>query len=148
MVSVNVREATARDLQLVLAIYKAAGLATRGHLGVEEATAIFARMRNYPKYHVFVAEISEEVVGTFALLIMDNLANGGLPSGVVEDVAVLPAFQGQGVGKAMMHFAMDRCKSNGCYKMMLSSNEIRTEAHRFYEGLGFKRHGFSYRVDW
>jgi GNAT superfamily N-acetyltransferase len=147
-VSVNVREATAKDLQLVLAIYKAAGLASRGHLDVEEATAIFARIGNYPKYHVFVAEISKEVVGTFALLIMDNLANGGLPSGVVEDVAVLPAFQGQGVGKAMMHFAMDRCKSNGCYKMMLSSNEIRTEAHRFYEGLGFKRHGFSYRVDW
>ena len=146
--SVNVREANAGDLQHVLAIYKAAGLATRGHLDVEEATAIFAKMRNYPKYRIFVEEISEKVVGTFALLIMDNLANGGLPSGVVEDVAVLPAFQGQGVGKAMMHFAMDRCKNKGCYKMMLSSNEIRTEAHRFYEALGFKRHGLSYRVDW
>jgi GNAT superfamily N-acetyltransferase len=109
--------------------------------------AMHAKMAQYPNYHVFVAEQDGEVVGTFALLIMDNLANGGVPSGIVEDVAVLPELQGQGIGKAMMRFAMERCRRDGCYKMMLSSNQIRTEAHRFYEALGFTRHGFSYRVD-
>ena len=145
--SVEVREAAAGDIQQVLAVYKAAGLATSGQLNIEEAIAVYAKMAQYPNYHVFLAEQDGEVVGTFALLIMDNLANGGVPSGIVEDVAVLPAFQGQGIGKAMMRFAMERCRSGGCYKMMLSSNQIRTKAHRFYEALGFTRHGFSYRVD-
>jgi GNAT superfamily N-acetyltransferase len=130
-----------------LAVYKATGLATRGHLEPDEAAVIHAKMSNYPNYHVFVAEANGEIVGTFALLIMDNLANGGAPSGVVEDVAVLPSFQGQGIGKSMMQFAMDRCRGSGCYKMVLSSNENRTNAHKFYESFGFKRHGFSYRVD-
>ena len=145
--SVEVREAAAEDIQQVLSIYKAAGLASRGQLNTEEAMAVHAKMAQYPNYHVFVAEQDGEVVGTFALLIMDNLANGGVPSGIVEDVAVLPELHGHGIGKAMMRFAMQRCRRDGCYKMMLSSNLIRTEAHRFYEALGFTRHGFSYRVD-
>jgi GNAT superfamily N-acetyltransferase len=78
---------------------------------------------------------------------MDNLANNGIPSGIVEDVAVLPAFQGKGIGRQMMHFAINCCKEKGYYKMMLSSNELRTNAHKFYESLGFTRHGFSYRVE-
>ena len=84
---------------------------------------------------------------TFALLIMDNLANGGMPSGIVEDVAVRRDLQGRGIGKAMMAFAMSECKRSGCYKMMLSSNEIRTDAHKFYESLGFVRHGYGFRVE-
>ena len=35
-----------------------------------------------------MAELNGEIVGTFALLIMDNLAHLGAPSGVVEDVVV------------------------------------------------------------
>jgi len=65
---------------------------------------------------------------------------------VVEAVAVLPSLQGKGIGKKMMQFALDRCKDYGCYKMMLSSNESQTNAHQFYESLGFTRHGFSFRV--
>jgi GNAT superfamily N-acetyltransferase len=120
-VSVEVREAAAEDIQQVLSVYKAAGLARCGQLNIEEAMAMHAKMAQYPNYHVFVAEQDGEVVGTFALLIMDNLANGGVPSGIVEDVAVLPELQGQGIGKAMMRFAMERCRRDGCYKMMLST---------------------------
>lgn len=83
---------------------------------------------------------------TFALLIMDNLAHGGAPSGIVEDVVVRADHQGLGLGKMMMHFAMDVCRQAGCYKLMLSSNQKRVTAHVFYESLGFDRHGFSFVV--
>jgi GNAT superfamily N-acetyltransferase len=77
---------------------------------------------------------------------LDNLAHGCQPSGVVEDVAVHPARQGQGIGRQMMYFAMQRCRDAGCYKLALSSNLKREEAHRFYESLGFERHGYSFQV--
>ena len=48
----------------------------------------------------------KQVVGTFALLIMDNLGHLGAPSAVVEDVAVDPEWQAQGVGKVMMYHAL------------------------------------------
>ena len=79
---------------------------------------------------------------------MDNLAHKGTPSGIVEDVAVKNEPHGQGIGKKMMQFAMQKCKEAGCYKLVLSSNQKRIEAHEFYESLGFERHGFSFRVDW
>ena len=53
----------------------------------------------------------------------------GSSSGIVEDVAVDPEYQGKGVGKFMMHFAINQCKEAGCYKLVLSSNIKRTQAH-------------------
>jgi len=55
--------------------------------------------------------------------------------------------KGQGIGTAMMQFAMEECRKAGCYKLSLSSNLQREAAHRFYEGLGFKKHGFSFVVE-
>jgi GNAT superfamily N-acetyltransferase len=78
---------------------------------------------------------------------MDNLGHGGTPSAVVEDVAVSPAWQGQGIGKRMMHFALAQARTAGCYKMALSSNLRRTSAHAFYESLGFRKHGYSFVME-
>lgn len=94
-----------------------------------------------------MAEIADRIVGTFELLIMDNLAHRGQPSGVVEDVVVDSGLQSKGIGRLMMAFAMEICRKKGCYKMTLSSNLKRERAHQFYESLGFKKHGYSYLVE-
>ena len=94
----------------------------------------------------YVAMLGGSIVGTFALLIMDNLAHMGAPSGVLEDVVVHRDWRGKGVGKQMVQFAMDRCGERGCYKLALSSNLKRKAAHRFYDDLGFQRHGYSFVV--
>jgi GNAT superfamily N-acetyltransferase len=78
---------------------------------------------------------------------MHNLSHLGAPSAIVEDVVVAPSLQGNGIGKAMMQFALGLCRDKGCYKLMLSSNAKREHAHAFYESLGFERHGFSFRID-
>ena len=106
----------------------------------------FARIAAYPDYAVYLAEEDGVPVGTFALLVMDNLAHGGAPEGVVENVVVAEGRRGQGIGRAMMRFAMDRCTEAGCYKLVLSSNVRRESAHRFYEDLGFVQHGLSFSV--
>ena len=142
-----VREADVNDLGQILSIYQDAGINTLGSLTLSEAQVAYKKMKSYPSYSVYVAESNGHICGTFALLVMDNLANGGTPSGIVEDVAVARAFQGKGIGKAMMQFAINECTRQGCYKMMLSSNEKRTGSHKFYESLGFSRHGFSFRVE-
>ena len=86
------------------------------------------------------------IAGTYALLVLDNLAKRGARTGIVEDVAVLPARQGQGIGRAMMAHAREQCRAAGCYKLSLSSNLCRQAAHRFYESLGFERHGYSFVI--
>jgi len=143
---IAVREATAEDLPAILAIYRDAGLDIDAAFSVEEAAAHLAAFRAYPNYRVFVALHNQELAGTYALLVMDNLAKRGRRSAVVEDVAVAPDHQGSGVGRAMMLHAMAQCREAGCYKLTLSSNLRRTGAHRFYRALGFERHGYSYLV--
>jgi len=142
-----IRPATKADLPGILRLYGQPDLDEGAVLPIAEAQRIFDRFARYPDYVLHVAELEGRIVGTFALLIMDNLAHLGAPSGIVEDVAVDPAHQGQGVGRAMMAHAVSICRSKGCYKMALSSNLKREKAHAFYDSLGFERHGYSFRID-
>jgi len=115
-------------------------------LTLDAATQIFRRFSTYPNYRLYVATKGAQIVGTFELLIMDNLAHLGTPSAVVEDVCVDEQLRGQGIGALMMKFAMKAAASCGCYKLTLSSNLKRTRAHAFYQSLGFEQHGISFHV--
>jgi GNAT superfamily N-acetyltransferase len=144
---VAVRKASSADIAAVLRLYAQPDLDDGKVLPVDQAVALFARFGRYPDYTLYVAEQDGEIVGSFALLVMDNLGHLGAPSGIVEDVVVAPARQSSGIGAAMMRFALACCRQKGCYKLVLSSNAKRTRAHAFYESLGFERHGYSFRID-
>jgi ribosomal protein S18 acetylase RimI-like enzyme len=141
---VKIREAVRSDLEAILGLY--AELDDGQSLDLCDAESVFERMQSYPDYTVYVAELEGEVVGVFELLIMDNIAHLGAPSGVVEDVVVGSQWQRQGIGKAMMRYAIQQCRKAGCYKLTLSSNLKRKSAHTFYESLGFQKHGYSFLI--
>ena len=145
--NILIREAAISDLQGILALYNQPSMDGDDVLPLEEARRIFERMRQYPDYKVYVAEDEGELVGTYALAIMDNLGHMGQASGIIEDVVVLESRQGQGIGRLMMEHAVAVCREKGCYKAALSSNINREAAHRFYESLGFKKHGYSFLID-
>jgi len=147
MTIITHRKATRADLPAILDLYVQAGFDEVAEIDPAAAVRIWDRIQQYPNYCLYLAVQADEVVGTFALLIMDNLAHHGRPSGILEDMAVSPAHQGKGIGKAMMGCAMEECRKAGCYKLSLSSNLKRTAAHQFYAGLGFKKHGYSFVVD-
>ncbi len=143
---VSCREATRSDLNGVLELYSQPDFDADKVLPLSEAERLFERMCSYPDYRIYVAVHEEQVVGTFALLIMDNLGHMGARSAIIEDVAVAPDWQRRGIGKLMMAHALRVSGEKGCYKAALSSNLSREKAHAFYESLGFERHGYSYRI--
>ena len=142
-----IRIATEDDLPGILKLYSQLESDNFQVLELNAAKAIFDKMRLYPDYRVYVAEADGVIVGTFALAIMDNLAHLGARSGLIEDVAVSPLLHGQGIGKQMMRFAIEVCREKSCYKISLSSNLKRIDAHKFYEGIGFKIHGYSFLME-
>lgn len=146
MSNVTIREAMEADLPEVLMVHAESGISHGDAFTVEEARTAFARLSAYPFYRVYVAVADGSAVGTYALIILDNLAKRGARAGVVEAVGVLPEFQSQGVGRAMMAHAIETCRAAGCYKMTLSSGLPREGAHRFYQALGFERHGYSFLI--
>ena len=146
VIPIVIRAASNADLPAILRLHAQPEMDAGCVLSLAEAERLFDRMARYPDYRIHVALRDERVVGSFALLIMDNLGHQGAPSGVVEDVVVDPRCQGQGIGKAMMREALRLCGEKGCYKVTLSSNLRRARAHAFYESLGFERHGYSFKI--
>ncbi len=144
--TVSIREASSADLDALLGLYALLEFGSAQSLSLEAAGVRFKRYLEYPNYRIYVAELGEAIVGTFALIIVDSVAHSGKPFGVVEDVVVSQDWQSRGIGKLMMKFAMSRCKEFGCYKLALSSHLKRPEAHAFYESLGFEKHGFSFLI--
>ena len=86
---------------------------------------------------LLVAVLAGEVVGVCQLILFRHLqARGGLCA-ELESVHVHPGHRGTGVGGALLGEAIERARAVGCYRVQLSSNSGRPDAHRFYE-----RHGF------
>ena len=143
-----IRQATEADLDDVLTLYLQSGLDSRV-LEPAQARALFRRFADYPSYRLFVASEAQggAVVGSYALLVMHNLAHSGTPSAIAEDVVVAPDRQGQGIGRQLMAHALQQAREAGCYKLALSSNAKRQAAHAFYESLGFQRHGLSFVIE-
>ena len=144
--TISVRKATLPDLPRLLELYTLLDFVPSKKLSLEEARLRFLHYRKYPDYCVYVAESAGLIVGTFALIIIDSVAHGGMPFGIVEDVVVSHDCQGKGIGQEMMRFAMASCNDKGCYKLALSSHLKREQAHKFYESLGFEKHGFSFLI--
>src|SRR6185369_3352549 len=63
---------------------------------------------------LMVAEIDGAVVGAFQLTIIQYVAYTGGRVAMIETVIVDPAFRGQGVGEAMMRWAIEEARRQGC----------------------------------
>lgn len=143
----HIRPAQTDDLPCLLLLYRQLDIEPREPMPLAQAQAHFLALMADPRHTIYVAEMDDRVVGTFALIFLGGLPHGARDACVVEDVVVSPELQGQGVGRRMMHFAMEQSAQRRCYKLVLSSHLMRASAHRFYEGLGFRTHGYSFLID-
>jgi len=64
--------------------------------------------------------------------------NGAELCWIIEDMAVLPAARGHGVGAAFVEFIAAEAKKAGAKKLMLESGVDNHGAHRLFEATGFK----------
>jgi GNAT superfamily N-acetyltransferase len=142
-----IRKAKIEDIPSILPIYSEIEFKSGETMSIKNAEEIFSIIESYPDYRIYVAVYENVIVGTFELLIMDNLGHSGKKSGIIEDVVVSGKWQRKGIGIKMMDYAIKICKNKGCYKLTLSSNLVRENAHKFYESLNFKRHGYSYLIE-
>jgi ribosomal protein S18 acetylase RimI-like enzyme len=86
---------------------------------------------------LIVAELGGDIIGTLQLIVIPSLSYQGGKRSSVESVRVDSKYRGKGIGREMMLLAIERAKERGCISMQLTSHGDRTEAHRFYERLGF-----------
>jgi len=97
----------------------------------------FREIEHDPNNELIVAEIDGEVVGSLQLTFTPSISFQGGKRATVESVRVDENCRGRGIGRQMMHWAIERSKQEGCISLQLTSNAARIDAHRFYESLGF-----------
>ena len=77
------------------------------------------------------------MVGVLQLIIIQHLQRRGGVCAELESVHVAPEHRGQGIGGLLVEDAVRRAAEMGCYRVQLTSNRQRPDAHRFYEAHGF-----------
>ncbi len=87
---------------------------------------------------VFVAEYEKQVVG---VLVLRRAAEGFL----LENIAVHPMYQGEGIGSQLLKLAESEAKVEGFESIYLYTNEKMTENRALYERIGYKT--YAHRVE-
>ena len=87
---------------------------------------------------VLVAELGSTVVGCLSTSVM-RVLHRPAPVGRISMMVVDEAVRGRGIGAALVRAAEEGLAAQGCYMVEVTSNVRRTEAHRFYERLGYER---------
>jgi ribosomal protein S18 acetylase RimI-like enzyme len=97
----------------------------------------FALIDTDPAQLLVVAVDGTEVVGTLQLSVIPGLSRRGALRAQVEAVRVRSDARGRGIGEAMVRWAIGESRRRGCALVQLTTDVSRTDAHRFYERLGF-----------
>jgi GNAT superfamily N-acetyltransferase len=87
---------------------------------------------------LIVAEKKGEIVGTMQIMFTPSISFQGGKRATVESVRVDKKYRGQGFGKELMKWAIERVRQENCFAIQLTTNAERKDAHRFYEDLGFE----------
>jgi GNAT superfamily N-acetyltransferase len=112
--------------------------ATRDDPGdLEPYLRAFEEIDGDPNQLLVVVACDDEPVGTLQLTIIPGLARRGALRGQIEAVRIRAEHRGGGLGADLMRWAIDESRRRGCALVQLTSDASRTEAHRFYERLGF-----------
>lgn len=109
--------------------------------------AAFAAIDNNANQVLLVAEQDGEVVGTAQVSVMPGLAHRGLCRAEIEEVRIQTGRRGAGVGEALIRHCIGLARERGCGLVQLTSNVTRTNAHRFYERLGFTASHVGFKLD-
>lgn len=90
-----------------------------------------------PNAEILVLDLDCRVVGMAQLNYARGLGRGGMRRCTVEAVRVASNFRSKGLGAVLMESCVDLARARGCGLVQLTSDKQRTDAHRFYQRLGF-----------
>ena len=94
-----------------------------------------------------MAEVEGAVVGTMQITFIPGLSRRGARRGLIEAVRVARSHRSAGVGRQMFDWAITLCREEGCALVQLTTDRSRTDAHRFYDSLGFLASHIGYKLD-
>ncbi|MFJ8931827.1 GNAT family N-acetyltransferase [Streptomyces sp. NPDC102364] len=139
MGDLEIRPAAAEDIPEIVAMLADDPLGAQRE-SPEDLTpylAAHARLAADANQHLVVAVRGGRVVGTLQLSIIPGLSRKGSTRSIIEGVRIHADERGSGLGTQLIEWAVDESRREHCQLVQLTSDATRTDAHRFYERLGF-----------
>lgn len=148
MSALNFREANEEDLPRIVAMLADDPLGAQREspddlTPYERALAIISAD---PRLMQIVCERDGAIVGTMQLSITPGLSRKGMSRMNIEGVRVSSAARSGGIGKEMITWAIQHAREQGCGLVELTTDKSRTDAHRFYDRLGFEQSHLGYKL--
>ncbi|WP_329292398.1 GNAT family N-acetyltransferase [Streptomyces pseudovenezuelae] len=139
MGELDIRPATTDDVSAIV------GMLADDPLGAQRESpddltpylAALERLSSDPNQHLVVATRQERVVGTLQLTVVPGLSRRGATRSIIEGVRIHADERGSGLGSRLIEWAIQESRRQNCQLVQLTSDNTRTDAHRFYERLGF-----------
>lgn len=133
-----IREAVAADAGRLAQLLAEGALTAREDVAdVGAYRSALEEISATPGSAVLVAELDGRVVGCCQLFVVRHLQERGGRCAEVESVHVDAEVRDHGIGTALLAEAVRRARAAGCYRVQLTSNLARQDAHRWYRRLGF-----------
>ncbi|MER7574280.1 GNAT family N-acetyltransferase [Streptomyces sp. NPDC126514] len=140
MGDLEIRPATADDIPAIVALLADDPLGAQRESPDDLAPYMAAldRLSRDANQRLMVAERQGRVVGTLQLTLVPGLSRKGATRSIIEAVRIHADERGSGLGTQFVEWAVDESRRQGCQLVQLTSDASRTDAHRFYERLGFE----------
>ncbi len=141
--SIEIREANLADeahaagLLSVLDRYAVSEMGGGAPLSDDVRRRLVPALREQTQALVLLAFSGADVVG-IATCFFGFSTFSARPLLNVHDLAVLPDFQGRGIGRALLVAAEERARSRGCAKLTLEVREDNAPARGLYHERGFR----------
>lgn len=141
MTALVIREAKAEDLPAILAMLAEDTIPADRETDPADPRyrTAFDAIAADPNQLLVAAEVDGRVVGTLQLSFLPGLSFRGAWRGQIEAVRIASDARGQGYGEQLIAWAVERCRERDCLLVQLTSSNSRTDAHRFYERLGWAK---------
>ncbi|MEJ8670190.1 N-acetyltransferase family protein [Streptomyces sp. NPDC002285] len=104
------------------------------------------RLSADPNQHLVVAVREGRVIGTLQLTIIPGLSRMGATRSIIEGVRIHADERGSGLGTQLIEWAVAESRRQNCQLVQLTTDKSRTDAHRFYERLGFTASHLGFKI--
>ena len=141
-VEMILRKATKKDLLEIVEMIAEDDLGNKREIIQEPLTDdyinAFKSIDNDANQELIIVENdNSEIIGTMQLSFIQNLTYRGGLRAQIEAVRIRKDKRGNGIGKIMFEWAVNRAKERKAHLLQLTTDKKRANAIKFYKGIGF-----------
>lgn len=144
--SVSFRPALRKDVAAVVALLSDDMLGQgREWAGLDRYLAAFDAMQVEGSNHLIIGTDHSGILACYQITFISGLSLSASRRAQIEGVRVARDTRGQGLGALLIQDAEARARAAGCALLQFTTNRSRSDAHRFYERLGFTPSHIGYK---